>query len=52
MDITTPNIVAPLLHIVGSCCMRVGSGVQTNATTPNNVASICTGLEGTIKFIE
>ena len=22
---------------VGSCCVRVGSGVQTDATTPNNV---------------
>ena len=26
---TTPNIV-------GSCCVRFGSGVQTDATTPNN----------------
>ena len=24
-------------NIVGSCCVRVGSGVQTDATTPNNV---------------
>ena len=22
---------------VGSCCVRVGSGVETDATTPNNV---------------
>ena len=25
---------------VGSCCVRVGSGVQTNTTTPNNVGRI------------
>ena len=24
---------------VGSCCGRVGSGVQTDATTPNNVGT-------------
>ena len=24
---------------VGSCCVRVGSGVQTDATTPNNVGT-------------
>ena len=23
------------VNIVGSCCLRVGSGVQTDATTPN-----------------
>ena len=33
MDATTPNMVAN----IGSCCVRVGSGVQTYATTPNNV---------------
>ena len=32
-DATTPNMVAN----IGSCCVRVGSGVQTYATTPNNV---------------
>ena len=28
-DSTTPNMV-------GSCCVRVGSGVRTDATTPND----------------
>ena len=29
---------------VGSCCVRVGSGVQTNATTPNIVGPIMLGV--------
>ena len=29
---------------VGSCCMRVGSGVQTDATTPNIVAPTMLGV--------
>ena len=36
---TTPNIV-------GSCCVRVGSGVQTDATTPNNVGICSASWEG------
>ena len=31
---------------VGSCCVRVGSGVQTDATTPNNVGTCSTSWEG------
>ena len=31
---------------VGSCCMRVGSGVQTDATTPKNVGTCSASWEG------
>ena len=31
---------------VGSCCVRVGSGVQTDATTPNIVGTCSTSWEG------
>ena len=31
---------------VGSCCLRVGSGVQTDATTPNNVWTCSASWEG------
>ena len=31
---------------VGSCCVRVGSGVQTDATTPNNVGICSASWEG------
>ena len=30
---------------VGSCCVRVGSGVQTDATTPNNVGTCSASWE-------
>ena len=36
-DSTTPNMV-------GSCCVRVGSGVRTDATTPNIVAPTMLGV--------
>ena len=40
-----------LLRVVGSCCAKFETDqtfryVQTDATTPNNVASVCTGLYG------
>ena len=31
---------------VGSCCVRVGSGVQTDATYPNNVGVCIASWEG------
>ena len=31
---------------VGSCCVRVGSAVQTDATTPNNVGICSASWEG------
>ena len=31
---------------VGSCCVSVGSGVQTDATTPNNVGTCSASWEG------
>ena len=31
---------------VGSCCVRVGSGVQTDATTSNNVGTCSASWEG------
>ena len=31
---------------VGSCRVRVGSGVQTDATTPNNVGTCSASWEG------
>ena len=31
---------------VGSCCVRVGSGVQTNATTPNKFGTCSASREG------
>ena len=31
---------------VGSCCVRVSSGVQTDATTPNNVGICSASWEG------
>ena len=31
---------------VGSCCVRVGSGVQTDARTPNNVGTYSAWWEG------
>ena len=39
-----------LLHVVGSCCTKFEIGqtssyMQTDATTPNYVASVCTGLK-------
>ena len=30
----------------GSCCVRVGSGVQKDATTPNNVGTCSASWEG------
>ena len=30
----------------GSCCVRVGSGVQTDATTPNNIGTSGASWEG------
>ena len=40
-----------LLRVVGSCCAKFETDqtfryVQTDARTPNNVASVCTGLYG------
>ena len=43
-DATTPYIVAP--HNVGSCCVHVRSGVQMDATTPNNVGTRSASWEG------
>ena len=31
---------------VGSCCVRFGSAVQTDATTPNNVGTCSASSEG------
>ena len=31
---------------VGSCCVRVGSGVQRDATTPQNVRTCSASWEG------
>ena len=31
---------------IGSCCASVGSGVQTDATTPNNVGTCSASWEG------
>ena len=31
---------------VGSCCVGVSSGVQTDATTPNNVGTCSASWEG------
>ena len=31
---------------VGSCCVPVGSGVQTDATTPSNVGTCSASWEG------
>ena len=31
---------------VGCCCVRVGSGVQTDATYPNNVGACIASWEG------
>ena len=31
---------------VGSCCVRIGRGVQTDATTPNNVGTRSASWEG------
>ena len=31
---------------VGSCCVRVGSGVQADATTPNDVGTCSASWEG------
>ena len=31
---------------VGSCCVPVGSGEQTDATTPNNVGTCSASWEG------
>ena len=33
-------------NYVGSCCVRVGSGVQTDETTPNNVRTCSASWEG------
>ena len=30
----------------GSCCVRVGSGVQTDATSPNNIGTCSASWEG------
>ena len=30
----------------GSCCVRVGSGLQTDATTPNNFGTFSASWEG------
>ena len=48
-DATTPNIVVPTVLVVGSvgsCCVRLGSGVQTDALTPNNVGTCSASWEG------
>ena len=31
---------------VGSCCVRIGSGVQTDATTPDNIGTCSASWEG------
>ena len=31
---------------VGNCCVRVGSGVQTDTTTPSNVGTCSASWEG------
>ena len=36
---------------VGSCCVRVGSGVQTDATTPNNVETCIASWEGYNQYV-
>ena len=33
-------------NIVGRCCVRIGDGVQTDATTPNNVGTCRVSWEG------
>ena len=49
MGATTPNIVVPTMlgvhNNVGSCCMHVGSGVQTDATTPNKFGTCSASWE-------
>ena len=40
------NGSAKLLANVGSCCVRVGSGVQTDATTPDNIGTCSASWEG------
>ena len=40
------NSQQQLPNIVGSCCVRLGSGVQTDATTPNNVGTCSASWEG------
>ena len=43
-DATIPNIVGS--NNVESCCVRVGSGVRKDATTPNNVGTCSALWEG------
>ena len=40
----TQQVTAP--NIVGSCCVRVGSSAQTDATIPSNVGSYSASGEG------
>ena len=40
------NSQQQLRNIVGSCYVRVGSGLQTDATTPNNVGTCSASWEG------
>ena len=47
------SVLHTLLHVVGSCCVKFETGqpfsyAQTDATTPNNVASVSMGLYGVI----
>ena len=49
LDVTSCTCLHTLLHVVGSCCAKFETGqtlsyVQMDATTPNNVLSVCTGL--------
>ena len=51
-----PPPVACYMPIVGSCCAKFETGqpfsyAQTNAKTPNNVSSVCTGLNVTLSFL-
>ena len=42
----TQQISTLLASNVGSCCIRVGSQVQTDATTPNNIVTYSASWEG------
>ena len=41
-----PNFVGPTMNNVGSCCVSASSGVQTDASTPNNVGTCIASWEG------
>ena len=49
LDLTSCACLHTLLLVVESCCSKFETGqtlsyVQMDATTPNNVPSVCTGL--------